>query len=86
MSRSKRQAVFVDGYGSPGKKIDKRLASKAVRNFEGEIPDGNFYRKISDSWSITDYRFDLRWDAPSTPWWHDYYHLKIINGRYYQNK
>jgi len=85
MSRSKRQAVFTQGYGSPGKRIDKRMASRAVRNYTGEIPSGNAYKKIFDSWNICDWHFDHRWQVQGD-WVLMNYHMKIINGRYYQNK
>jgi len=34
----------------------KRQASKAVRRYKGEIPNGSSYRKVYNSWDIFDWR------------------------------
>jgi len=64
MSNSRKKAVFKDGYGSPSKVVDKRLAAKAVRNFRGYIPDGAWYKRLYNQWDICDYIFDERWADP----------------------
>ena len=86
MSRSLRRAVFVQGYGSPSKKLDKRMASKAVRRYPHHIPDGCAYKKISDSWDIADWAFDERWQDQHTTHLLDNYHISVINGVGHQNK
>jgi len=57
MSRSYRYPMIVDGYGSPSKKIFKRIAGKKVRKYK-DLIDGKFYKKVSNSYDICDYRFD----------------------------
>jgi len=59
MSRSYREPVFVDGYGTRRKRYAKNLANRYIRRTK-DIPNGNAYRKYYDSWDICDYRF--RWD------------------------
>jgi hypothetical protein len=57
MSRSYKQAVLkstVRGF--------KRFASKAVRNFPADIPDGNWYRRIYNSYNSCDVAIDQRWE------------------------
>lgn len=62
MSRSKRAPYWVEGYGSKSKPKAKRAANKKVRQTlksideVDKIPPGEF-RKVFDSWSITDYKF-----------------------------
>lgn len=56
MSRSYREPWFVCGYGSKYKKYIKRYANSIVRNTI-DVPDGRAYRKLFDSWNISDYRF-----------------------------
>lgn len=36
----------------------KRVANRAVRNYDGPIPDGSAYKKIFNSWDVCDYVFD----------------------------
>lgn len=56
MSRSYRKNwIFTDNYGSPYKKWAKRQANKRVRKTK-EIQDGQWYRKVYDSWNICDYK------------------------------
>jgi hypothetical protein len=62
VSRSRRKPYATQGYGSPVKKLSKRLAARAVRN-EEEVANGASYRKVSNSWDICDYKF---W-SPKTP-------------------
>jgi hypothetical protein len=59
MSRSYREPWFVDNYGSSYKKWVKRQASKTVRRAK-DVPEGNAYRKLFDSWNICDYK--MQWD------------------------
>ena len=58
MSRSYKRAVLK---GDNCKKVDKRLAAKAVRNCN-DVPDGSFYKKVYNSYNITDYVSDCRFD------------------------
>lgn len=39
----------------------KRQANKKVRRCKGDLPDGKFYRKIYDPWSICDYSWSYTW-------------------------
>lgn len=53
MSRSyKKNPVFTD-YQSG--KLGKKCANKKVRQYKGDIPKGNAYRKIYNSYEIHDY-------------------------------
>ena len=58
MSRS-RKRPYVSDYsrGRNGTKANKRFAAKAVRNFKGYIPNGNWYKKLYCSWNISDYKW-----------------------------
>jgi hypothetical protein len=56
MSRSKRAPVYTEGYGSKDKKRRKRHANRAVRDSD-EVASGSSYKKVSNSWDITDYKF-----------------------------
>jgi len=38
------------------KKYWKHVANKLIRNRE-DIPNGSSYKRLYDSWNITDYRF-----------------------------
>jgi len=77
MSRSTREPWYKDGYkGSRRKQFYKNQANRAVRNFEGEIPNGKWYRKLHDTWDICDYsyRFDphpyvrINWRTNEAEW------------------
>lgn len=58
MSRSKRSPVWVEGYGNKEKPQRKRRANRVVRLEEDEdIKSGSHYKKLSNSWDITDYKF-----------------------------
>ncbi len=57
MSRSKREPYAVDGYGSPVKRILKRMANKAVRRTD--LANGSSFKKAYNSWNICDYKFKL---------------------------
>ncbi len=61
VSRSRRAPVYTEGYGSPDKKRRKRVAARAVRKAE-DVASGKSYRKVSNSWNITDYKFKSKDD------------------------
>lgn len=68
MSNSYKKAVYKDGYDSTWKPVMKRLANKAVRNYDGPIPDGSAYKRIFNSWNICDFVSDCRFgDEPPLP-------------------
>jgi len=69
MSRSYKKVPCHKDYSrsNNGTRYSKRLASKAVRKYEGEISDGRNYSKIYCSWNITDYKFRY-WDK-SDDWY-----------------
>lgn len=56
MSRSKREAMFTEGYGGKARKSAKKHANKRVRHSK-KIGDGKAFKKISNSWDICDYKF-----------------------------
>jgi hypothetical protein len=60
MSRSfKKNLYHVDGSGTLRKKFYKNYANRVIRGLSKEITisDGSAYKKISNSWDISDYRF-----------------------------
>ena len=59
MSRSRKKHPVVSDYSRSknGTKLDKRLASKQVRNHDGFIPDGCHYKLFYNSWNIHDYKW-----------------------------
>jgi hypothetical protein len=67
MSRSYRALWAVAGYGWGGKRLEKRWANRRVRH-TADVPNGKAYRKVYESWEITDYRFPLR----PGPYWCQY--------------
>lgn len=58
MSRSFRHPFYKDGYGSKKKGATKAEYNGRIRKTE-DVPDGKAYRKYSESWDISDYRFRL---------------------------
>lgn len=62
MSRSYRKPIAVDGYKSKWKQTAKRIANKRVK-LKSDLSNGASYKKVSNSWDICDYKFDL----PNTP-------------------
>lgn len=59
MSRSfKKNAYIKDGYGSKWKKQAKRRANSKVKS-EDDIANGGSYKKVSNSWDICDWKFEL---------------------------
>lgn len=58
MARSYKRTPSFSDY-SPGRRIEKRLASKAVRNAE-DVPDGRWYKKLYCSYNICD-SFSAYW-------------------------
>ena len=66
MSRSyKKHPICSDDYAD--KKFAKRRANKKVRS-STEVPRGKYYRKISESWNIADYR--LYWTEEDAREWY----------------
>ena len=56
MSRSRKAPIEKASYGPKGRKLQKKLANKRVR-METELVDGAMYRKVHDSYDITEYRW-----------------------------
>lgn len=54
MSRSYRKNPIIKDYSRSYTKWIKRHANKVVRRHKGKIPDGNYYRKIFNSYDIHD--------------------------------
>lgn len=65
MSRSYKKSPVVKEKAS---KFGKRQAGKAVRRFNGCIPNGKWYRRLYCSWDISDYSFRCTFRA----WMKDY--------------
>ena len=61
MSRS-RKKPYVSDYSRKGTRKSKRSASKVVRRYMNELPNGRGYKKIYCSWDIFDYC--SFWDDP----------------------
>jgi hypothetical protein len=55
MSRSIRKPIITEGYGNPSKRKAKRLANRRARR--ADVANGKAYKKVSNSWDITDYKF-----------------------------
>lgn len=59
MSRSYKKNLYIkDGYGSKWKKKAKKQANNKVKH-EKEVADGGAYKKVSNSWNICDWKFEL---------------------------
>lgn len=56
MSRTYKQRIYKES-----SKFSKRKANKAVRR-QTELSDGSFYKKCYNSWLISDFGWDGRWD------------------------
>jgi len=56
MSRSYRKPYWTDGYGGKWRRIAKRKAEKRVRQ-SSEAVSGMYYKRISNSWDICDFKF-----------------------------
>lgn len=56
MSRSRKKHPHCSSYhrGKNGTRHSKMLASKAVRRFNDEIPNGRWFKKIYPSYNIFD--------------------------------
>lgn len=66
MSRSYREPYYVSGSGSKSKSFAKKKANKKVR--KANVADGSSFKKISESYDITDYKY--KWDKKcSDPEW-----------------
>lgn len=57
-------------YKEENKGWAKRQANKAVRQYDGPIPDGAAYKKIYNSWDISDYSSDCCHRDIEPPDWH----------------
>lgn len=79
---SYRKAVYVDGYGGSHKRYAKRQANKKVRRYKGPIPDGSSYKKIYNSWNISDY-ISRKWAFRDPEWWSHDKHWKFGDKNYF---
>lgn len=78
MSHSyKKNPGFHDGEGSKYPKFAKRFANRKVRHYK-DLPNGNAYRKVSDSWDIHDYNFRY-WHRNDLMDWDTW---RGLNGKY----
>ncbi|MDG0810534.1 hypothetical protein [Cohnella rhizosphaerae] len=75
MSRSFKKTPVCNDHATPYTHLAKRMASKAVRRYNGEIANGKWYRKVYCSWNICDYRFYrtkqqaiLEWETERWVW------------------
>lgn len=76
MSNSYKKAIFQQSGNY--KRFAKRAANKRVRRVDDELSDGTFYKKIYNSWDISDFRIDDRFPRNSWRRWNfgdyqDYY-------------
>ena len=55
MSRSYREPIYTCGYGTSRRRMEKRIANRAVRH-ASEVPDGKAYRRLHESYKICDYK------------------------------
>ena len=91
MSRSRKKVPSSRDYSRAncGTRYSKRLASKAVRNYKGEISNGTQFKKIFCSYNIFDYKFRC-WDKYSD-WYeelkdsHKKYDRRTIITKIYQS-
>ena len=67
MSRSYKKHSIIKANSRGSNKLRKRIANKAVRRHKGELNDGAQYKKIYNSYNISDYSFSYTWDE-----WKDY--------------
>ena len=58
MSRSYKKNYIVKDKN----RGSKRFASKAIRRFRGDVPKGKAYRKVFESYDISDYAFRYTWE------------------------
>ena len=66
MSRSHRKnPIVTEGSFSGWSKRMKQKFNRKLRRTTGveDIPDGNAYRKMNESWDISDYSFRTPWLA-----------------------
>lgn len=68
MSRSYRHSAWMKCAGDPSY---KKLFNRKLRrcNDYKDIPNGNAYRKMNNSWDIADYRFDCSWEDFQRWYW-----------------
>lgn len=82
MSRSyKKSPVYTDGKAG-STSISKRYANKAVRNYNGEIPNGKFYKHLFCSYDIHDYISRWTWEEAKQ----DYNTRDYLKDRYSSEK
>lgn len=62
MSRSRKKNPIVSDYSRNSTKYYKRIASKAVRNYKGIIPNGCHFKKLYCSYNIFDYKWRIEND------------------------
>lgn len=79
MARSYKLAVYKDNIT----KADKKMASKAVRRYKGEIPDGGAFKKLYCSYDIHDFIIDCSFGKIEDVWWDDNRKIFGKNGRLY---
>lgn len=70
MSRSYKYPIFKDNDGAGKKKSWKTIFNRKLRRNKKyfDIPDGNSYKKINDSWIICDYKFRYSEESSTPPW------------------
>lgn len=82
MSRSfKSNPIIKDN--RRGRKKSKRQASKKVRKYKGEISDGQFYKKLYNTWDIYDYVSHCTYEEWKTMF---YKNDSLYTIRYYNNE
>lgn len=70
MSRSRKKTPVLKEDGK-SKKIDKRLANRAVRRTR-DLPNGNAYRRVYDQYSICDYESRYTFEQWMALEWYSY--------------
>ena len=69
MSNSyKKNPFYKEKYGKD-RKWAKRMAQKAVRRYNGKIPNGTCYKNLICRWDINDYTFFEPWNVDSVKYW-----------------
>lgn len=68
MARSYKEPIITQGYGKSRRKYAKRAANKSVRAFKGELPFGNWFKRLYQSWDICDWKFFIPKDDET---WHE---------------
>lgn len=82
MSRSYKHTPVYKSSSRSSNTFQKRQANKKVRKYSSEQfkNNGKAYRKIFESWNITDYRFyeeqKVNFDPKEINWWRKWYWRK----------